>query len=119
MEIISSQSFLHENFLTARRLPMRHLQRILAGMVGKKTWGSMETLSRKISGYHALCTMGVRFRYSASTVEMTMGRSGIYVIHGMGFHDIDSAWISAFFCFVIIIFKYLNEFYNNYRLRHS
>ena len=26
MEIISSQSFLHENFLMARCLPMRHLE---------------------------------------------------------------------------------------------
>lgn len=26
MKIISSQSFLHENFLMAKRLPMRHLE---------------------------------------------------------------------------------------------
>ena len=118
MEIISSQSFLHENFLMARCLPCIISSGYSAVWLGK-TWGSVETLSREISGCHALCTMGVRFRCSASTVEMTMGRSGIYVIHGMGFHDIDSAWIVAFFSFVIIIFKYLNEFYDNYRLRYG
>lgn len=95
MEIISSQSFLHENFLMARCLPCIILSGYLAVWL-IKTWGSVKTLSREISGCHALCTMGVRFRCSASIVEMTMGRSGIYVIHGMGFHDIDSAWIVAF-----------------------
>ena len=97
MEIISSQPFFTWKFFDGKTPAMHHLKRILGGMAGKDLWGSVETLSREISGCHALCTMGVRFRCSASTVEMTMGRSGIYVIHGMGFHDIDSAWIGTFF----------------------
>ena len=97
---------------------MRHLKRILGGMAGKDLglYGNPEPKDFRLpcSLYHGGEISLLRFDRRNDN-----GRSGIYVIHGMGFHDIDSAWIGAFFCFVIIIFKYLNKFYNNYRLRYS
>ena len=81
MQIISSRSFFHNDFLMARCRPIGHPERKNLPVWGET--GALETLSRETSCRYAPCTMGREISpLPSASVEMT-GPGHHFIIGGV------------------------------------